>query len=665
MTTTSTTHSSTLPDPEYYTTRVDEDDFAIDDEDSLESSRPFRTIGGSDTQLPYPLHHTRVRQPKPTSASFQYTSNSVLQQELADERIQALEQALSEARESEDNQRKLAARLRKDMDKLQRDFERAEELEARRPVKKDIFPGTSGRRESGKVTWRRRETMVDKDLRASYTRARVKDKPSRGFVWGSTSFPEFPVSAGWRYRPPTCDEEDEPDLGEVRDWMRRMSVNEKSRAASPGSAGSGRSRASSYRDRLATKQEQDDGRGSIQRSQNRLTLPTERRVRKKVAEVNFLAPEAASPIRQARSPTPRLTVEAPNSPSDHSNYSAHSRRSPWPTPRGPGMDSAYPSPNPRATPEISPSRSASLSPAFASLSSRVESMRAFMSSALGSPSKSKQTRTLGSELGSEYGDRPEQSLRIIEETVLLARPSPALSSLSVDEDMDRSMYSEGYCESPAPLPPRISAALSSLALALAPYTSPHMPPPPLPPRPSYSDPVRDPDARNLFDEAFALRRIRWADTQNDDTVDADKTIANEGVVTESIFAPGISQSTRAASPIRRGKFNSPPAQSRPMHSRHGSSSGSISLAHRRRSSQLVPTFSTLAASRRFPQLGASDEDQWWEVMHDEDMEPQTIPGRVVHDIICLLALLVEIVESAVVIVFRVMVDVRYGQHTTL
>lgn len=53
-------------------------------------------------------------------------SYAEVQQQETDERLAAMEQALADARESEEAQRKVAARLRKDFEKLQRDYERAE-----------------------------------------------------------------------------------------------------------------------------------------------------------------------------------------------------------------------------------------------------------------------------------------------------------------------------------------------------------------------------------------------------------------------------------------------------------------------------------------------------------------------------------------------------------
>lgn len=49
-----------------------------------------------------------------------------VQQRETEERLAAMEQALTEARDSEEAQRKVAARLRRDYEKLQRDYERSE-----------------------------------------------------------------------------------------------------------------------------------------------------------------------------------------------------------------------------------------------------------------------------------------------------------------------------------------------------------------------------------------------------------------------------------------------------------------------------------------------------------------------------------------------------------
>jgi hypothetical protein len=61
-----------------------------------------------------------------TTSQANRESFAEIQQQEAEDRLAAMEQALTEARESEEAQRKAAARLRRDFEKLQRDYERAE-----------------------------------------------------------------------------------------------------------------------------------------------------------------------------------------------------------------------------------------------------------------------------------------------------------------------------------------------------------------------------------------------------------------------------------------------------------------------------------------------------------------------------------------------------------
>jgi hypothetical protein len=70
------------------------------------------------------------------------------------------------------------------------------------------------------------------------------------------------------------------------------------------------------------------------------------------------------------------------------------------------------------------------------------------------------------------------------------------------------------------------------------------------------------------------------------------------------------------------------------------------------------------------QTSAKEDNDVWEVIPDEEehsawYEPRTIPGRLVHDLICLMAILVDFVECAVVVIYRVVLDMRYGQRNSL
>jgi hypothetical protein len=100
---------------------------------------------------------------------------------------------------------------------------------------------------------------------------------------------------------------------------------------------------------------------------------------------------------------------------------------------------------------------------------------------------------------------------------------------------------------------------------------------------------------------------------------------------------------------------------RPASLRH-SSDGSVALAHRRRLSQQAAVLSGSQIrhdGQQYPKdIVKRDGDEEWQ-------EPTTIPGRLVHDILCLLAILVDFIECAVVIIYRVIIDMRYGQRDSL
>ena len=46
-------------------------------------------------------------------------------------------------------------------------------------------------------------------------------------------------------------------------------------------------------------------------------------------------------------------------------------------------------------------------------------------------------------------------------------------------------------------------------------------------------------------------------------------------------------------------------------------------------------------------------------------ELKTVPGKLVHDLICLMAIMMEILECAIVIVFRVAIDMRYNRKSVV
>ena len=234
------------------------------------------------------------------------------------------------------------------------------------------------------------------------------------------------------------------------------------------------------------------------------------------------------------------------------------------------------------------------------------SMRAFITTSL-------IARTLGSELGEERDTSPH---------------SP--EGMESDDEDDY----EHYYEPPAPLPAKVSAALSSLAIALAPHHE-------------YSGPRSSPNLHEQGPsvEAFKLARIPGRDRSDPPLVEMEEKPSTPGwedvesweEIDNHVVRCQPSSTVRAA----------PKLHVRPIPVR-GISSGtdtSVALAHRRRPSGL-------------PKDSVRANDAL-------DLEPTSIPAQVVHDVLCIIAIIVEWVECAVIVIFRILVDIRYGRRATL
>jgi len=156
-------------------------------------------------------------------------------------------------------------------------------------------------------------------------------------------------------------------------------------------------------------------------------------------------------------------------------------------------------------------------------------------------------------------------------------------------------------------------------------------------------------AYELLSEAVRVRRINWADTDKHLEVFAPNLAwgkpAESGEASE--YPDEVSESNTALRPAR---LDARP-RARPMAIRTVSSgtNTSLALAHRRRPSNLV---NEIAMSS----LGLGMDG--WE-------EPRTIPAKVVHDLICLIAIVADCVEGVVVVLYRVMIDIRYGRRAIL
>lgn len=572
-----------------------------------------------------------------SSSSARRSRLSVLQRQETDERLSSLEQALHDAQESEEAQRKLAARLKRDFEKLQREFEKAEERMASTQL--ETVQYSTSRHGKGKDIWRNRNNPHDQDQREAAMRAQrrthrevqaseeddeerveaaIDRKPSNMYDehgWGTATYPEYPAMAGpsnWRHaRPPSSGRDDE-EMGEVVARLSKMSVGSFSfskrggstrTAITPQSAmpthGAPTRSSSAQRSyglpggapysQAVSQQTSDDGtpfRASILKATSgsrqpaqRLSLPEVKRSRKQLSSSSFLSPSNVDPTQtnpKTRSPlTPRVTIEAPRDvPGDTSSRQSHrssrssvgmrSRKTPYPSPQ--------PQPASKVSPNLTPlsGRFGSLSPspsaALNSISSKMNSMRMYVSNSLTlSGLGLGKGRTLGSELGSEFGDDWDRDMRSLDDVqVELERRSSSESEragreagsgdesdqLSGDEAEDQLDLDQAYrhpinyqhaesdwqssddpeydhehdqSQPPHPLPPRVSAALSSLAVALAPasiFSSADSSVPILP-RGSLREDGLDPSAYDLLAEAVKLRKIRWVDADTDADTDAD------------------------------------------------------------------------------------------------------------------------------------------------
>lgn len=132
-----------------------------------------------------------------------------IQQQEAEERLAAMEQALTEARESEEAQRKAAARLRRDFEKLQRDYERAEAQAIKQNMRDSISSvgavsvgsiATPTRRSKRSPrdhdSQSRRPTPTSLDKREVVSGSAGNDGGRVGLGWGMFTFPEFPTEPG-------------------------------------------------------------------------------------------------------------------------------------------------------------------------------------------------------------------------------------------------------------------------------------------------------------------------------------------------------------------------------------------------------------------------------------------------------------------------------------
>ncbi|KAK8866006.1 hypothetical protein IAR55_001157 [Kwoniella newhampshirensis] len=510
----------------------------------------------------------------PKSSSPRYDRLSAIQAE-NEERIAILEEALAEALDGEDSQRKVVARLKKDVEKMQRELLRADERMAQTDESAPQLGQSVG------IGWKRREVNGQKEQETNIMTRHPEVEPieeemdrvteNQRMGWGATAFPEFAsaallpsTSAGpsrpsmnsqfvnSRFAPPRTYSHDErqplrnalPSRSHSAIALPIIPVDEMD-SANISSSDDGlshsptlpRTRSSTFDAQKKQSRRLSISLGDIgQITSNDLLTPV---------EYSPASREKVSP----RSPSLHIAIVEDSfnlKKGKSSRRSSTHRRSPWPSPR-PSVK--CPSPNARCTLEFdsrphsrSPSRSltASPGPAFASISSRMASMRAYVNQSLGGVLAGV-GRTLESELGSEFGDDWNENLRSLDDIRWERKQVIGISSASSsdqedtdsdshyglgqatnvteddddgdDEEMDTSCVSS-MTQPPLPLPPNVSAALSSLAIALAPsavFSSTMNSSVSMLPRGSLREAGLDQTVDELLGEAAKMRKIRWAE----------------------------------------------------------------------------------------------------------------------------------------------------------
>ncbi|WVR05975.1 hypothetical protein IAU60_003003 [Kwoniella sp. DSM 27419] len=753
------------------------------------------------------LGNARVTSPR-------YARLAALQVE-AEDRIAALEQALTEARESEDSQRKVASRLRRDVDKLQRDLIRAEEraVEEETTDLRSSVSGPMGQR-------RRRSPAVDEV-------DQVHAEEDERLAWVSNNFPEFPSaglleSGSHNGLAGSSQGESQANRRGVSVHLAAVSSEDANDADDSDSSIDGRNLPTQLSAHTIPVDEvgsltSTSMYGELTSSRHRRKEPSSRRTSgntssiqssgsgDKVVSVTSVMSQKLSARRLPKSPAPPSKVDPEEVTSRSQLHSAISRVSADP----PAVHASSPvttepstrrlsaSSAKRSVNDLSPdvrrtldffssgsqgseyTRSPSMSPALASLTSRMASIRAYVSHNISiGPSGAGMARTLGSELGSDlevdwdkqrepgralHGIHWRQgSIDHVAEALVSSPSPPPRSSHSPlirpdrqsgdDTDSDEEGDNDDtFLFSPAsqpllPLPPNVSAALSSLAMALAPTnlfgkldtTGPILL------RGSLRDADLDYATYELLNEAVKSRTIKWAedDTSSEASrgAEADKQPRERGAaLTEGIRswmtnrdpwngneypedsdwseshdtqkAPTVSRpvASRPAILTRPGQrpvsYLGPVTQDTPRR---------IALAHRRVNSAACVTRKAFDASSSSspneddfgpsfplprPIHDAKGKGKLVPMRPDQTLtrsgirsvrplldpaslghparsdhhmlnvkmqtrskrsEPSTIPAKLVHDVFCLIAILLEYVEWSVILVVRICVDIRNG-----
>jgi hypothetical protein len=541
----------------------------------------FRTVRNNDLSKPFPYHKHHKHARNIFNTPNRRTSFSETLQQESDERLIMLEKALTESRENEEIQRKLAARLKRDFEKLQRDFDHAEltmstaeQAQQQRPQARSMDSTSSIESVTSSQfdSWAWKQTLnsdagegdirvlrpkaTKLKLRIKPRRTEIRDQPESDSAWGLTKFPEFPGEAG-------------PSIGDrltrlpPRPTFNRLKA--KLRQPSP-------KRASPRHARVSSASEYD------------LPVPSPRRMP--------VSPSRSSRERRSR---PGMSTETfrSGSPSTSRSRSRSANRTPRRRAGTPSRDQ---------TP---------LRGRYDSISSQLASIRKFVSDSVRSVRISG-SRSLGSELGSEYGDHDKSGIAA----------TASKDGHDMWEDENPQSGSDGtdgpYCR-PIPIPANASSGLSSLAIALAGSPTSKTPKPKTPRRTS--------PTRSVLDE----------------------------------FDPGSYRPKKGRRnwirPLLLSQAQGLDTTRRPAMHPRTSSDGTLALAHRRQNQVRSEKEELYDLVQEISQNGIERRER--------QLELYSPPARLVNDLIILLSVLLEWIEMLIIIIYRVSVAVKYGRESIL
>jgi hypothetical protein len=519
--------------------------------------RLFRTVRTNDISRPFPHHHHKQARnifSTPSRPSFAET----IQQE-SDERLVLLERALCESRENEEVQRKLAARLKRDFEKLQRDFEHAEQTMAEQVEERPKARSMDSTSSIESVTssqfdsWAWKQTLnsdgeegLRRVLRPKATRIKLRIKPKKtegeidtrdenDSAWGLTKFPSFPGEAG-------------PSIGDrltrlpPRPTFNRLKA--KLRQPSPTKA----------------------SRHALSASDDDIPAPSPRRETPRSSRGRLTRPGISTETFRSRSRS-ASAHRIRNSPSRNTASSRHQ------------------------TP---------LRGRYDSISSQLASVRKFVSESVRSVGFNG-SRSLGSELGSEYGDHDHTSDG--SEPVDHEQEG---KDIWEDEDPTGSDGTDGTFSRPISIPANASSGLSSLAMAQS-----------CSPVSKVKTPRRSP-TRSPIDDSD----------------------------------PGSYRPKKGRRNWIRPLLLSQRYDTRPAMYPRSNSDGTVALAHRRQRSNKEELYDLVK------EISIRNEAE-------RRLELYSPPARLVNDLIILLSILLEWIEMFVVIVYRVSVAVKYGRESIL